>query len=92
MGTEEPTVRITSEEEIRAPLKQLPHNAYNLMRVKKPSKRNAWLITWESSRDDYLADLKRTQVVAILKPQLSSSTIAALLPVLFISESKLTFR
>ena len=58
------------------------------MNVKK---RSAWLITWESSRDDYLADLRRPRVVAILRPQLSPSTIAAILPVLFISESKLTF-
>lgn len=61
------------------------------MRSQKPRKRTAWLITWESSRRDYLADLNRPRVVAILKPQISSSTIRQLLPVLFISESKLTF-
>jgi hypothetical protein len=55
----------------------------------KPKKRNAWLITWESSRDDYLRD--RPRVVAILKPQISSETIKTILPVLFTSEYQLTF-
>jgi hypothetical protein len=57
----------------------------------KPKKRKAWLITWESSRDDYLKDLNRPRVVAILKPQLDSSTIKKILAVLFTSESHLTF-
>lgn len=60
-------------------------------RVRKPKKRNAWSITWESSRDDYFKDLNRPRVVAILKPQLDSSTIKKLLPILFTSESHLTF-
>jgi hypothetical protein len=61
------------------------------MRARKPKKRNAWLITWESSREDYLKDLQRPRVVAILKPQISSSTIRAVVRVLFTSESHLTF-
>ena len=61
------------------------------MRPRKTKKRSAWLITWESSRDDYLKDLQRPRVVAILKPQLSSSTIKNLLPILFTTESQLTF-
>ena len=60
-------------------------------RVRKPKKRNAWLITWESSRDDYFKDLNRPRVVAILKPQLDPSTIKKMLPILFTSESHLTF-
>lgn len=58
---------------------------------KKPKKRKAWLITWESSRRDYLENLNRPIVVAVLKPQLSDDTIKRILPVLFASESKLTF-
>ena len=61
------------------------------MRSRKPRKLKAWLITWESSRDDYLRDLERPRVVAILRPQISSSTIKRILPVLFTSESHLTF-
>lgn len=61
------------------------------MRSGKPKKRNAWLITWESSRDDYLKHLQRPRVVAILKPQISSATMKAILPILFTSESQLTF-
>jgi len=61
------------------------------MRHRKPKKRNAWLITWESSRDDYFKDLNRPRVVAVLKPQFESSTIRKLLPILFTSESHLTF-
>lgn len=61
------------------------------MRSRKPKRRNAWLITWESSREDYLKDLQRPRIVAILKPQVSSSTIRRILPVLFTSESPLTF-
>jgi hypothetical protein len=60
-------------------------------KVRKPKKRNAWLITWESSRDDYFKDLDRPRVVAILKPQLNPSTIKRILPILFTSESHLTF-
>jgi len=58
---------------------------------RKPKKRNAWLITWESSREDYLKDLQRPRVVAILKPQLASRAIRKLLPILFTTESQLTF-
>ena len=61
------------------------------MRPRKLKKRNAWLITWESPREDYLNDLQRPRIVAILKPQISSGTIKSLLPVLFTSESHLTF-
>ena len=61
------------------------------MRTRKPKKRNAWLITWESPREDYLRDLQRPRVVAILKPQIDSSTIEKILPILFLSESRLTF-
>lgn len=61
------------------------------MRTRKPKKRNAWLITWESSREDYLRDLKRPRVVAILKSQIDLNTIKKILPILFISESQLTF-
>jgi len=61
------------------------------MRSRKPTKRNAWLITWESSRDDYLKDLQRPRVVAILKPQIATLTIRKLLPILFTAESHLTF-
>ena len=61
------------------------------MRPSVPKKRKAWLITWESSRQDYLADLNRPRIVAILNPRYSSRTIKTVLPVLFISESQLTF-
>jgi hypothetical protein len=61
------------------------------MRSRKPKKRNAWLITWESSRDDYFKDLQRPRVVAILKPQISDRTIKSILQVLFTSESHLMF-
>lgn len=54
-------------------------------------KKQSWLITWESSRDDYLADLNRPRIVAILRPQYSSQTIKSFLTVLFTSESMLTF-
>lgn len=62
------------------------------MRPRKPKTRRAWLITWESSRPDYLKDLDRPRVVAILKPQLGSDFIRRLLPILYTTESKLTFR
>jgi hypothetical protein len=58
---------------------------------RKPKTRNAWLITWESSRDDYMRDLNRPRVVAILKPQYDSSTIKRILPALYTSEKALTF-
>jgi hypothetical protein len=61
------------------------------MRSRKPKKRKAWLITWESSRDDYLNARQRPRVVAILKPQIGSSTIKTILPVLFIAASRLDF-
>lgn len=61
------------------------------MRIRKPKKRNAWLITWESRRKDYLRDLQRPRVVAILKPQIERTTIRKILPILFISESQLAF-
>ena len=61
------------------------------MRPSTPKKRKAWLITWESSSEDYLADLNRPRVVAILNSVYSAHTIRTVLPVLFTSESKLTF-
>lgn len=61
------------------------------MGTKRPKRRNAWLITWESPRQDYLENLRRPIVVAILKPQLSDATIERVLPILFASESRLTF-
>lgn len=61
------------------------------MGTKRPKKRNAWLITWESPRRDYLEQLRQPVVAAILKPQLSDGTIERILPILFVSESKLTF-
>jgi hypothetical protein len=62
-----------------------------LMRTHKPKTRNAWLITWESSREDYLRDLNRPRIVAILKPQYEHSTIRRILPVLYASEKPLRF-
>jgi hypothetical protein len=61
------------------------------VRSRKPKTRKAWLITWESSRDDYMRDLNRPRVVAILKPQYDSGTIKRILPILFTSEKALTF-
>jgi aromatic ring-cleaving dioxygenase len=59
--------------------------------VRKPKRRNAWLITWEFARQDYFDDLNRPRVVAILDPRLSSATIMRILPVLFASEKQTTF-
>ena len=61
------------------------------MRARRPKRRNAWLITWEAVPSYRLEDLGRPRVVAILKPQISDSTIKKVLPVLFASESRLTF-
>lgn len=61
------------------------------MRSRNQKTRNAWLITWESSREDYLADLKRPRVVGVLKPNYGSAMIKCILPVLFTSESRLRF-
>jgi hypothetical protein len=61
------------------------------MRARKPKRRNAWLITWEAVPSYRLEDLGRPRVVAILKPQISDSTIKKVLPILFASESRLTF-
>jgi hypothetical protein len=61
------------------------------MSQKPHKKRKAWLITWESSREDYLADLKRPKIVAILRSRTSLKTIKLLLPVLYSTESRLTF-
>jgi len=49
------------------------------------------LITWESSREDYVRDLLWPRVVAILKPQLSSRRIKQFLALLYTSERQLTF-
>jgi hypothetical protein len=57
----------------------------------RPTKKSAWLITWESSREDYLADLKRPKIVAILKSRTPLKTIKLLLPILYSTESRLTF-
>jgi len=61
------------------------------MSQKPHKKRKAWLITWESPREDYLADLKRPRVVAILPSRTPLTTIKLLLPVLYSTESRLTF-
>jgi hypothetical protein len=61
------------------------------MRTQKPKTRNAWLITWEAVPSYRLEDLGRPRVVAILKPQISDSTLKKVLPILFTSESRLTF-
>jgi hypothetical protein len=60
------------------------------MRSKTPKRRSAWLITWEAVPSYRLKDIGRPRIVSILKPQLSSTTIAKVLPVLFASESRLT--
>lgn len=61
------------------------------MSPKPHKKRKAWLITWESSREDYLANLKRPKIVAILKSRTPLKTIKLLLPILYSTESRLTF-
>jgi hypothetical protein len=61
------------------------------MRTRKPKTRNAWLITWESSREDYLRDLNRPRVVAILKPQYEHGSIRRMLAALYTSEKALRF-
>jgi hypothetical protein len=60
------------------------------MPTPKLKKRNAWLITWEGM-PYALEDLGRPRVVAILKSHVSETTVEKILPVLFISESPLTF-
>lgn len=47
----------------------------------------AWLITWEGSESEYYG---RCKVVTILRPQLGTTRIAFLLPVLFSSEYNYT--
>ncbi len=61
------------------------------MRTQKPKTRNVWLITWEAVPSYRLEDLGRPRIVAILKPQISDSTLKKVLPILFTSESRLTF-
>jgi hypothetical protein len=61
------------------------------MRARKAKRRNAWLITWEATPSYRLKELGRPRVVAILKPQISDETIKKVLPILFTSESRLTF-
>jgi hypothetical protein len=51
--------------------------------------RKAWLITWESPRQDYMAHLKRPKVVCILDSHLHYRTIRRILPVLYCSEKRL---
>ena len=53
-------------------------------------KRKAWLITWESTREDYMTHLGRPEVVAILSPRLSEKIIQTILHALYCSESVLT--
>ena len=53
-------------------------------------KRKAWLITWESTRDDYMAHLGRPAVVAILSSRLSEKVIQSILQALYCSESGFT--
>ena len=61
------------------------------MRTRKPKRHKAWLITWEAFPEHLLKDVKRPRVVAILKQKISDGTIEKILPVLFSSESRLTF-
>lgn len=60
------------------------------MRIPRAKRRSAWLITWEGVEYS-LADLHRPRVVAILKSQINNRTIEKVLPILFTSESHLTF-
>ena len=60
------------------------------MRIPGAKRRSAWLITWEGVEYS-LADLHRPRVVAILKSRISDHTIEKVLPILFTSESRLTF-
>lgn len=53
-------------------------------------KRKAWLITWQSSREDYLTDLGRPVVVAILDSRVPADAIGYMLQALYCSESGLT--
>lgn len=50
--------------------------------------RKAWLITWESSRKDHMAHLKRPKIVCILDSRLHHRTIRRILPVLYCSENR----
>jgi hypothetical protein len=61
------------------------------IRNMKANGRNAWLITWESSRRDYLQNLARPRVVRILRAQIQEPTVCRILPALWLSESKLSF-
>jgi hypothetical protein len=54
-------------------------------------KRKAWLITWESPRLDYIEDLGRPRIVAILNSRHADKAIKTILLVLFYSESRMTF-
>src|SRR6266550_3857444 len=60
------------------------------MAAPKVKKRKGWLITWEGM-PYRLAEVARPRIVAILKAQISDTTIEKVLPVLFISESHLMF-
>jgi hypothetical protein len=51
---------------------------------------NAWLITWESSRRDYLTNLARPRIVCILSSRIQERAIRRILPALYLSESRLT--
>jgi hypothetical protein len=53
-------------------------------------KRKAWLITWHSSRQDYLNDLGRPIIVAILDSRVPGDAIGYMLQALYCSESGLT--
>ena len=53
-------------------------------------KRKAWLITWQSSRQDYLNDLGRPTIVAILDSRVPANAIGHMLQAFYCSESGLT--
>jgi hypothetical protein len=53
-------------------------------------KRKAWLITWHSTRQDYLNDLGRPVIVAILDSRVPGNAIGYMLQALYCSESGLT--
>jgi len=53
-------------------------------------KRKAWLITWQSPREDYLNDLGRPIIAAILDSRVPADAIGYMLQALYCSESGLT--
>jgi hypothetical protein len=51
--------------------------------------RKAWLITWESLRQNSLARLKRSRIVCILDSRLPYRSIKQIVPALYCSEKRL---